>query len=60
MYRLFCNNKTLECINFFEQCLDVETDKSLYSSQVFENTLDKIKKEIQSFLKNLSIKYVIV
>ena len=55
MYRLFCNNKTLECINFFEQCIDVETDESLYSSQVFENTLDKIKKWLEDGDENLVI-----
>ena len=55
MYRLFCNNKTLECINFFEQCLDVETDESLYSSQVFENTLDKIKNWLENSDENLVI-----
>lgn len=55
MYRLFCNNKTLECINFFEQCIDVETDESLYSSQVFENTLDKIKKWLEEGDENLVI-----
>ena len=55
MYRLFCNNKTLECINFFEQCLAVETDESLYSSQVFENTLDKIKNWLENSDENLVI-----
>ncbi len=55
MYRLFCNNKTLECINFFEQCLDVETDEPLYSSQVFENTLDKIKNWLENSDENLVI-----
>ena len=55
MYRLFCNNKTLECINFFEHCLDVETDESLFSTQVFENTLDKIKNWLDNGDGNLVI-----
>ncbi len=55
MYRLFCNNKTLECINFFEHCLDVEIDESLYSSQVFENILDKIKNWLENGKENLIV-----
>ncbi len=55
MYRLFCNNKTLECINFFEHCLDVEIDNSLCYSQVFENTLDKIKNWLENDEKKLII-----
>ena len=55
MYRLFCNNKTLECINFFEHCLDVEIDNSLCYSQVFENTLDKIKNWLEIDEKKLII-----
>ncbi len=55
MYRLFCNNKTLECINFFEHCFDVETDESLCSAQVFENTLDKIKNWLENDEKKLII-----
>lgn len=55
MYRLFCNNKTLECINFFEHCLEVETDESLYHTQVFENTLDKIKNWLKNDEKKLII-----
>ena len=55
MYRLFCNNKTLECINFFEHCLDVETDESIFSTQVFENTLDKIKNWLDNDDGNLVI-----
>lgn len=55
MYRLFCNNKTLECINFFEQHLNNETDESLYSTQVFENISDKIKLWLESKNENLII-----
>lgn len=55
MYRLFCNNKTLECINFFEHCLDVETDESIFSTQVFENTLDKIRNWLNNDDRNLVI-----
>ena len=55
MYRLFCNNKTLECINFFEHCLDVETDESIFSTQVFENTLDKIRNWLDNDDRNLVI-----
>ena len=55
MYRLFCNNKTLECRIFFEHCLDVETDESLCNTQVFENTLDKIKKWLDDGDENLVI-----
>ena len=55
MYRLFCNNKTLECINFFEHCLDVETDESIFSTQVFENTLDKIRNWLDNDDGNLVI-----
>ena len=58
MYRLFCNNKTLECINFFEQQLNNETDESLYSTQVFENISDKIKLWLESKNENLIIKDV--
>lgn len=58
MYRLFCNNKTLECINFFEQHLNNETDESLYSTQVFENISDKIKLWLESKNENLIIKDV--
>ena len=55
MYRLFCNNRTLVCRNFFEQCLDAEINDSVYSTQVFENTFDMIKKWLDEGDENLEI-----
>ncbi len=53
MYRLFCNNKMLVCRNFFEHFLDADIDKSKLSSQLFENTLDKIKNWLENSEENL-------
>ncbi len=55
MYRLFCNNKMLVCRNFFEHFLDADIDKNLLSSQLFENTLDKIKNWLENSDENLYI-----
>ena len=55
MYRLFCNNKMLVCINFFEHFLDADIDKSKLPSQLFENTLDKIKNWLENSDENLYI-----
>ena len=55
MYRLFCNNKMLVCRNFFEHFLDADTDKSKLSSQLFENTLNKIKNWLENSEENLYI-----
>ena len=55
MYRLFCNNKTLECINFFEQSLDADINDDVYSTQVFENTFDRVKKWLDESDENLVI-----
>ena len=55
MYRLFCNNKMLVCINFFEHFLDADIDKSKLPSQLFENTLDKIKNWLENSEENLYI-----
>ncbi len=55
MYRLFCNNKMLVCRNFFEQYLDSSTDDAVTSSQLFENTSDKIKNWLENDDKNLYI-----
>ena len=55
MYRLFCNNKMLVCINFFEHFLDTDIDKNKLPSQLFENTLDKIKNWLENGEENLYI-----
>ena len=55
MYRLFCNNKMLVCIIFFEHFLDADIDKSKLPSQLFENTLDKIKNWLENSEENLYI-----
>ena len=55
MYRLFCNNKMLVCRNFFEHFLDNDIDNSELSSQLFENTLDKIKNWLENGKENLYI-----
>ena len=55
MYRLFCNNKMLVCINFFEHFLDADIDESKLPSQLFENTLDKIKNWLENSEENLYI-----
>ena len=53
MYRLFCNNKMLVCRNFFEHFLDADIDKNKLPSQLFENTLDKIKNWLENGEENL-------
>lgn len=55
MYRLFCNNKMLVCRNFFEHFLDNGIDSNKLSSQLFENTLDKIKNWLENGEENLYI-----
>ena len=55
MYRLFCNNKTLVCRNFFEQSLDADINDGVYSTQVFENTFDMVKKWLDEGDENLEI-----
>ena len=55
MYRLFCNNKTLVCRNFFEQSLDADINDDVYSTQVFENTFDRLKKWLDESDENLEI-----
>ena len=55
MYRLFCNNKTLVCRNFFEQSLDADINDSVYSTQVFENTFNRLKKWLDESDENLEI-----
>ena len=55
MYRLFCNNKTLLCRNFFEQLLDTDINADVYTSQVFENTFDRLKKWLDESDENLEI-----
>ena len=55
MYRLFCNNKMLVCRNFFEHFLDNSIDSNKLSSQLFENTLDKIKNWLENGEENLCI-----
>ena len=55
MYRLFCNNKMLVCINFFEHFLDADIDEIKLPSQLFENTLDKIKNWLENSEENLYI-----
>ena len=55
MYRLFCNNKMLVCRNFFEQFLDNDIDNSKLSSQLFENTLNKIKNWLENSEENIYI-----
>ena len=58
MYRLFCNNKTLVCRNFFEQSLDADVNDSVYTTQVFENTFDIVEKWLNESDENLEIKDV--
>ena len=55
MYRLFCNNKTLVCRNFFEQSLDADINDDVYSTQVFENTFNRLKKWLDEGDENLEI-----
>ena len=55
MYRLFCNNKTLVCRNFFEQSLDADINDGVYLTQVFENTFDMVKKWLDEGDENLEI-----
>lgn len=55
MYILFCNNKTLVCRNFFEQFLDDDVKEEVCSSQVFENTLNKIKNWLENSDENLVV-----
>lgn len=55
MYRLFCNNKTLECRNFFEQFLEHDIKEDVCSSQVFETTFNKIKNWLENNDENLVI-----
>lgn len=55
MYRLFCNNKTLVCRNFFEQSLDTDINDDVYSTQVFENTFNRLKKWLDEGEENLEI-----
>ena len=58
MYRLFCNNKTLECRNFFEQCLEEDSNDDICTTQVFENTLDIVKRWLEESDENLVINNV--
>ncbi len=55
MYRLFCNNKTLVCRNFFEQYLDVNVNDDVYSTQAFDNTFDRVKKWLEESDENIEI-----
>ena len=55
MYRLFCNNRTLVCRNFFEQSLDADINDTIYSFQLFENTFDRVKKWLDEGEENLEI-----
>ena len=55
MYRLFCNNKTLVCRNFFEQYLDVNINDDVYSTQAFDNTFDRVKKWLEESDENIEI-----
>ena len=55
MYRLFCNNKTLVCRNFFEQYLDADINENVYSSQAFDNTFDRVKKWLDEGDENIEI-----
>ncbi len=55
MYRLFCNNKTLICRNFFEQYLDVNINDDVYSTQAFDNTFDRVKKWLEESDENIEI-----
>ena len=55
MYRLFCNNKTLICRNFFEQYLDVNVNDDVYSTQAFDNTFDRVKKWLEESDENIEI-----
>ena len=55
MYRLFCNNKTLICRNFFEQYLDVNVNDDVYSTQTFDNTFDRVKKWLEESDENIEI-----
>lgn len=55
MYRLFCNNRMFVCRNFFEHFLDTDIDINGGSSQLFENTSNKIKKWLDEGVGNLYI-----
>ena len=55
MYRLFCNNKTLVCRNFFEQSLDADINDSVRSTQMFENAFNRVKKWLEENNENLEI-----
>lgn len=55
MYRLFCNNKMLVCINFFEHFLDATIDSDKLSSQLFDNTFNKVKNWLENGEENLYI-----
>ncbi|MBQ8222163.1 MAG: NUDIX domain-containing protein [Bacteroidales bacterium] len=55
MYILFCNNRTLVCRNFFEQFLYDDVKEGVCSSQVFENTLNKINNWLENSDENLVI-----
>ena len=55
MYRLFCNNKTLICRNFFEQYLDVNINDDVCSTQAFDNTFDRVKKWLEESDENIEI-----
>ena len=55
MYRLFCNNKTLVCRNFFEQSLDADINDSVRSTQMFENAFNRVKKWLEESNENLEI-----
>jgi ADP-ribose pyrophosphatase YjhB (NUDIX family) len=43
------------CRNFFEQSLDADINDSVYSTQVFENTFDRLKKWLDESDENLEI-----
>lgn len=55
MYRLFCNNRTLECRNFFEQSLNDDINDSVFMTQSFDNMLDKVKKWLENGTGNLVV-----
>ena len=55
MYRLFCNNRTLVCRNFFEQSLDADVNDNVYTTQVFENTFDRVEKWLDGNDEDLEI-----
>jgi ADP-ribose pyrophosphatase YjhB (NUDIX family) len=43
------------CRNFFEQSLDADINDSVYSTQVFENTFNRLKKWLDEGEENLEI-----